>query len=129
MLPRRLPAHLVENARRLRHEATDADGLLWRMLRNRQFGGYKFRRQVPVGHYILDFLCIEARLAVELDGGQHAQMERELADQRRSAGLEERGIRIVRFWNDEVLRDPEGTAERLWVALPHDEPDPASAEG
>ena len=117
MIPHRLPAHLVDNARRLRAEATDAEGLLWLMLRDRRFGGFKFRRQAPVAPYILDFYCSQARAAVELDGGQHAQTAHVVADEARSAYLAKRGIRVVRFCNDEVLRNPEGVTERLWAAL------------
>src|SRR5436190_5254257 len=117
MIARRLPAHLVENARRLRREATDAEGLLWQMLRDRRFGGFKFRRQAQIPPYVLDFHRNQARLAVELDGGQHAETAQAFADEARSAFLAGRGIRVLRFWNDEVLRDPEGITERLWAAL------------
>jgi very-short-patch-repair endonuclease len=117
MIPSRLPEHLVENARRFRREATDAEDLLWEMLRDRRFGGFKFRRQVPVPPYVLDFYCVAARTAVELDGGQHAQIAHARADEARSALLAKRGIRVLRFWNDEVLRNPEAIAEALWAAL------------
>ena len=117
MIPRRLPVHLVDNARRLRREATDAEGLLWQRLRDRRFGGFKFRRQAPLPPYILDFYCSQARVAVELDGGQHAETAPALADEARSALLAKKGIRVLRFWNDEALRDPEGVTESLWAAL------------
>jgi very-short-patch-repair endonuclease len=117
MIPRRLPEHLVDNARRLRREATDAEGWLWQMLRNRRLGGFKFRRQVAVPPYILDFYCSQAQVAVELDGGQHAETANAIADDARSAFLAKRGIRVLRFWNDEVLRNPEEVTERLWAAL------------
>src|SRR5579883_540196 len=117
MLPRRLPAHLVDNARRLRRDATDAEAMLWQMLRDRRFGGFKFRRQAPLPPYVVDFYCIQARLAVELDGGQHAETPHTIADEARCATLAMRGVRVLRFWNDDVLRNPEVVAERLWAAL------------
>ena len=97
------------NARDLRRNLTDAERALWRHLRQRQVAGLKFRRQHPVGRYILDFVCLEARLVIELDGGQHA--ERQGEDQVRTAWLEARGYRVMRFWNTEVLGNPEGVWE------------------
>jgi very-short-patch-repair endonuclease len=104
-----------QNSRSLRQEMTDAEKTLWRHLRMRQMGGYKFRRQHPLGRYILDFVCLEANLVIEIDGGQHA--ERQNADACRSTWLEERGFRIVRFWNNEVLKDIENVKAAIWNAL------------
>ena len=104
---KQLPAALLERARALRREATDAERLLWSLLRNRQFLGLKFRRQHPLGGYILDFYCHEARLGVELDGGQHAEPEQAAYDAQRTRDLEGFGVRVVRFWNHEVLKEPE----------------------
>ena len=84
---------------------TDAERLLWQHLRNRQLGEYKFRRQRPIGPYIVDFVCLEKKLVIEVDGGQHAgQME---LDSKRSDYLKEKGYRVMRFWNNEVLKETE----------------------
>src|SRR5262245_47846670 len=95
-----------ERARTLRREMTEAETKLWRMLRSRQIEGYRFRRQVPLGRYIADFVCHEARLIVELDGGQHDPLSQQETD--RSRFLQSEGYRVIRFWNDEVLENPEG---------------------
>ncbi|MCV0397343.1 MAG: DUF559 domain-containing protein [Rhizobiaceae bacterium] len=89
-------------ARALRHEATEAEDRLWQELRGRRLDRLKFRRQVPVGPYIADFLCAEAMLIVEVDGSQHADSAH---DRARTRDLEARGFRVLRFWNDEVLRE------------------------
>ena len=92
---------LTNHARTLRRNMTDAERLLWRHLRNRRMFGYKFRRQVIMGPYIVDFACIEARLVVEADGGQH--VEQRGYDEKRSQWLKARGYRVLRFWNNEIL--------------------------
>ena len=92
---------LTNHARTLRRNMTDAERLLWRHLRNRRMLGYKFRRQVIMGPYIVDFACIEARLVVEADGGQH--VEQRGYDEKRSQWLKARGYRVLRFWNHEIL--------------------------
>jgi very-short-patch-repair endonuclease len=91
----------TKRARTLRRDSTDAERLLWRGLRNRTFAMHKFRRQHPIGHYFVDFVCVELALIIELDGGQHA--ERVAADEVRTAFLEARGFRVLRFWNNDVL--------------------------
>lgn len=93
---------------------TDAERKLWLALRDRRFGGLKFRRQVPVGPWIVDFLCKEARLIVEVDGGQHAESA---PDRRRDAWLAEEGYRVVRVWNNEVLGNLDGVLEHLSAAV------------
>jgi len=93
------------NARRLRREQTDAEHILWHHLRDRQMRGAKFRRQFPVGPYFADFCSVERRLIIELDGSQHAERSRE--DEIRSAFLKERGYRVLRFWNNQVLTELE----------------------
>ena len=98
-----------EVARRLRKNMTDAERVLWRELRAARLGGYRFRRQTPLGKYVVDFVCLEARLVVEVDGGQH--VERQEEDARRTAWLESQGFRVLRFWNNEVLGNLEGTKE------------------
>jgi very-short-patch-repair endonuclease len=101
-----------DRARRLRREQTEAEAKLWEALRGGRLEGWKWRRQVPVGPFIVDLLCVEAALAVEVDGGVHA--ERAAEDARRDAVLRGRGQRVLRFWNAEVC----GEFERVcWVIL------------
>ena len=114
---KRLPAELLERARALRREATDAERLLWSLLRNRQFLGLKFRRQHPLRGYVLDFYCHEAKLGIELDGGQHAEPEQAARDAQRTRDLEEHGIRVVRFWNHEVLKETRAVLEAIMSAV------------
>ena len=102
-------------ARQLRRNQTDAEKFLWSTLRNRQLNGYKFKRQVPVGIYIADFLCQEAMLIVELDGGQHA--EQQDYDQRRTHWLESQGFRVLRLWNNDVLLNIIGVSDALLEAV------------
>ena len=103
-----------EFAKQLRHELTDCEQLLWRHLRNRQLGGFKFRRQYPLSPYVLDFYCAELELAVELDGGQHFGDEALHRDAERSRYLGGRGVRVIRFSNREILAQmPEVLAEIL----------------
>jgi len=89
-----------DRARELRRNMTDAERALWRHLRRKQVAGRRFRRQQPIGEYIVDFACLEKKLVVEVDGGQHAEEERDAA---RTRWLEGRGYRVLRFWNTEVL--------------------------
>lgn len=92
---------LRRRARNLRNNATDAERCLWRVLRQRNLDGFRFRRQVPIEGYIVDFVCPQAKLVVELDGGQHA--ERTQHDAARTSRLESLGYRVIRYWNDDVL--------------------------
>ena len=101
------------HASSLRRDATDAERLLWGSLRNRQLLGYKFRFQATVEPFVADFLCVEARLIVEVDGSQHS----EDADAARTAALQARGYRILRFWNSEVLENLDGVLEAIAAAL------------
>jgi len=94
---------MTPKARRLRTNHTDAEKKLWRYLRNRQLVGYKFRRQHEIGTYIVDFVCIDRKLIFELDGGQH--LEQPDYDLGRTKFLEQKGYRVVRFWNNEVLSE------------------------
>lgn len=124
------PEQQTERARSLRNEQTDVEKRLWRELRNRQLDGFKFRRQHGVGPYIVDFVCIEAGLVVELDGGQHA--EQAGYDSRRSVFIEAAGYRVVRFWNNEMLENIEGVLERIraeLLASPSPHPSPQRGEG
>src|SRR5438552_2432962 len=90
-------------SKRLRRTQTDAERKLWMRLRDRQLNGLKFRRQQPIGRYIVDFFCPEHRLVIELDGGHHADQIQ--ADKRRTEFLTEAGYRVLRFWDHEVLND------------------------
>lgn len=103
----------------LRTNSTDAEQRLWHFLRNRQLGGYKFRRQHPFPPYVVDFVCLERRLIVELDGGQHAG---EVAfDAARTAQLEQSGYMVLRFWNHEALSNTEGVLTRILQQLAQQE--------
>jgi very-short-patch-repair endonuclease len=103
------------NARELRSKMTDAEQRLWYYLRAGRFEGWKFRRQVPLGPYVVDFLCEQARLIVEVDGGQHA--ERISRDSTRTDWLRARGYAVIRFWNNDVLANIEGVLATLSPAL------------
>ena len=105
----------VSNARRPRQDQTEAERLLWSRLRDRGLDGRKFRRQSPIGTYVVDFECREKGVVVELDGGQHA--ERIDADGARTAWLETQGYRVVRFWNHDVLGNIDGVLEAIRMAL------------
>ncbi|HEY0504503.1 MAG TPA: DUF559 domain-containing protein [Lysobacter sp.] len=104
-----------KNAKRLRHCATDAELKLWRHLKGRQLAGHKFRRQFPIAGYVADFACVEAKLVVELDGGQH--LDATAYDERRSCRMETNGYRVVRFWNDDVLSRTELVLEEILRCL------------
>ena len=103
-----------QNARRLRRDSTDTERPLWAVRRDRRLAGYRFRRQHPIGKFIVDFACTKHRLIVEADGAQHADSK---ADQRRTALLEGEGWRVVRFWDNEVLPNTEGVIEVILQAL------------
>jgi len=96
----------TKTARKLRAAQTDAETRLWFYLRGRRFAGHKFRRQYPVGPYIVDFICLQQSLVIEVDGGQHAERIHE--DAKRTAYLESQGLRVLRFWNNDVLGNMEG---------------------
>lgn len=101
-------------ARRLRRDSTDAERALWFHLRDRRLVNLKFRRQHAIGRYTVDFACIECRLVVELDGGQHLEARR--YDDARTASLEERGWRVLRFWDRDVLLQPTAVPEAILAA-------------
>jgi very-short-patch-repair endonuclease len=101
--------------RTLRRNMTDAERKLWSILRGRQIDGLKFRRQHPFENYILDFVCLEEKLVVEVDGGQH--QNRLTEDSIRSKALEQAGFRVLRFWNHEVLLELEAVAEKILQAV------------
>ena len=89
--------------------------MLWNILRRRQVSGYKFRRQAPIGPYIVDFLCLEIRLVIEVDGGQHSEQAN--YDARRTAWLESEGFKVIRFWNNEVLEETDSVRDAIWMAV------------
>jgi very-short-patch-repair endonuclease len=117
----RVPPNTKTFSRQLRSEMTVAETHLWQHLRTRQICGKKFRRQHPVGKYILDFACIEAKLAIEVDGGQHNELQN--YDNQRTAWLEVLGWKVLRFWNNEVLQNIEGVLEEILNALTVDKSD------
>ncbi|MER8706892.1 endonuclease domain-containing protein [Mesorhizobium sp. M1088] len=104
-------------ARSMRREPTEAEDRLWHELRGRKLDSIKFRRQVPVGRFIADFVCAEGRLIVEIDGSQHADSG---YDRERNAELKARGFRVLRFWNDDVLRDLNAVCDTI-IAYVRDE--------
>lgn len=130
--------HLTQNrARSLRNHATDTERHLWRYLRGHQLGGHRFRRQVPIGNYIADFACLEAKLIIELDGGQH-QKQAEY-DARRDSQMEAQGFRVLRFWDNQVFQETQAVLEVILRALeertapqlacPHPSLPPQAGEG
>ena len=108
------PGQKRQFARHLRRSMTDAEHRLWFHLRNRALLGFKFRRQMPIGPYIADFACIERRLVVEVDGGQHGGYA---ADAVRTVGLQAQGYRVLRFWNNDVLLQTPAVLEQILAAL------------
>jgi len=116
---------LRRNARYLRKNSTEAEVRLWSLLRRRQLGGLKFRRQAVIGPFIADFACFTPRLIVELDGSQHAGSD---YDARRDAWLAAQGYRVLRFWNEQVIRNRDGVARAILSAAGTDElGDPTSS--
>jgi very-short-patch-repair endonuclease len=124
----------LKHAKSLRRQLTDAEKKLWRMLCSRQLGGAKFRRQQPIGPFIADFVCHDAALIVEADGGQHAESAR---DEHRTQFLNTAGYRVLRLWNHDILMNPEGVFLTIADALgtPHpaqaapESPSPSRGEG
>jgi very-short-patch-repair endonuclease len=105
----------IERGRKLRGTMTDAEVRVWVRLRGEQIDGHRFRRQVAMAPYIVDFVCMKARLVVEVDGGHHA--ETAARDACRTAWLESRGFKVLRFWNTDVLRNTAGVLESVRAAL------------
>ncbi len=115
---------LVPAARVLRREMTTPERILWRALRDRALAGAKFRRQLPLGPYVLDFAVLEQRLAIEIDGDTHAEPAHAAGDTQRTAWLVERGWRVLRFTNREVTENREGVLVVIGSALEHPHPCP-----
>ena len=111
---RRVPDRNREFARSMRSDATKAENVLWQAIRNKQLEGFRFKRQVPLENYIVDFVCFEARLIIEVDGSQHIENERDVA---RDEKLSAAGFRILRFWNDEIVRNIDGACRQILMEL------------
>ncbi|MBW8745231.1 MAG: endonuclease domain-containing protein [Sphingomonas sp.] len=107
----------------MRRSGTDAERLIWNALRSRRLGGFKFRRQTWIGAYRADFVCIEARLIVELDGSQHSDAVK--YDMQRDASLAEAGYRTLRFWNNDVTGNLDGVLEIILRACAERLPSPS----
>ena len=105
----------TKRARELRSSLTDAEQRLWHILKRRQIAGVKFRRQQPIGPFIVDFVCFDPRVVVEVDGGQHAEQLRE--DQTRTRWLEAQGYRVLRFWNNDVLANSEAVGQAIFYVV------------
>ena len=118
---------MLEKAKALRSNQTDAEQRLWYHLRAHRFMDLKFKRQKPIGRYIVDFVCRERCLIVELDGGQHADTL--LKDQRRDAWLRGQGYTVLRFWNNDVMQQLENVLEQIRLAALSPTPSPASGRG
>ena len=106
---------LITCARQLRRQATIAEQMLWTNLRGRRLDGYKFRRQMVIEPYIVDFVCLEEKLIVEADGGQHSEQQK--YDTVRTARLESMGYRVMRFWNHEILAEHDSVLEQILSVL------------
>ena len=125
---RKRRSDLQRRARQMRREPTEAEARFWHYAKNRGIAGLKFRRQVAVGPYIADFLCTEERVIVEIDGGQHGE-ERDAA---RDVWLRREGFRVLRFWNNDVLKDMSAVGETILAELavpPHPALSPGGGEG
>ena len=125
---------LLDNAKTLRRNLTDAEQKLWYYLRAHRFMGRKFKRQKPLSRYVVDFICLEEKLIIELDGGQHA--ENLEYDHERDSWLRRQGYTVLRFWNNELMNETEGVLERIRLALSNDvtssgtlSPDPSPVNG
>ena len=122
----RRKARLSKHARSMRTAPTDAEHRLWQILRAHRFANFKFRRQEPIDHYIVDFVCYARRLIIEVDGGQHAGS---ITDARRDLHLTAQGFRVLRIWNDQIFNNEDGVWEAILSALSTPSPQPLSREG
>ena len=110
------PKDWLSRSRELRRNSSDAENTLWKQLRGCRLKGYKFRRQVVIEPYIVDFVCLEAQLIIEADGGQH--IEQKVYDAERTAMLETRGYRVMRFWNHDILNQTQIVLGQIVAELP-----------
>jgi very-short-patch-repair endonuclease len=106
---------ITQSARRLRQYMSGAERRLWYLLRRKQLDGFRFRRQQPIGHYIIDFICLKERLVIELDGASHVETQGH--DEVRTAWLQAKGFHVLRFWNNDVLGNQEAVIEKILEAL------------
>ncbi len=106
-----------ERARALRRDMTDSEWRIWSELRKRQIGGHRFRRQHPIGNFILDFVCLDRRLVVEVDGGHHSEPEQLVRDRARDHWLASQGYKVVRVDNQEVFDNLDGVLQTIWAEL------------
>jgi adenine-specific DNA-methyltransferase len=102
-----------EFARKLRRDQTDVERKLWYALRDRRFHDFNFRRQQPIGPYVVDFICFRKNLVIELDGSQHGEDDARRKDERRTAYLNGRGYRVIRFWNHEINQNLDGVFDTI----------------
>jgi very-short-patch-repair endonuclease len=109
----------------MRREQTPAEHRLWQILRAKRLAGFKFKRQLPIDGYIVDFACLKQRLIIEADGGQHAESPRDTV---RDAYLEAQGFRILRFWNNDIFNNEEGVLTAVLMALETPLPNPSPAK-
>ncbi|MBS0275268.1 MAG: DUF559 domain-containing protein [Proteobacteria bacterium] len=107
----------LDAARSLRENSTKCERQLWSMLRRKQMAMLRFRRQHPIGPYIVDFFCPAMNLVVELDGAQHSEHEAIVYDEARTRWLEAQGYKVLRFWNWDFKENPDGTLDRIWHAI------------
>lgn len=107
----------VSLAKALRRNQTEAERILWSKLRNMQLGEVKFRRQQPIGNYVVDFVSFDKKLVIEIDGGQHNEAQTREKDEQRTLWLEGEGFHVVRFWNNDVLLNLEGVLSRILEVL------------
>jgi very-short-patch-repair endonuclease len=119
--------------RALRKRQSDAEEKLWFNLRNRHLVGFKFRRQHRIGHYVVDLVCLEKKIVIEVDGGQHNESPTNIQDKQRTLWLEKEGYKVIRFWNNDVLTNTEGVLETVIKLLndehPHPDPLPSRERG
>jgi very-short-patch-repair endonuclease len=107
----------LNQAKMLRKNMTEQEKVLWNILRNNQFYGLKFRRQVPIGNYVADFVCEIQNLIIELDGGQHNEIENIEKDKQKTVFLESKGYKVLRFWNNEVDNNLDGVCEVIYRTI------------
>jgi very-short-patch-repair endonuclease len=117
---------LRDRAKVMRSDATEAEHRMWQILRGKRLAGYKFKRQLPVDHFIVDFVCLSRRLIIEVDGGQHSDSP---GDGRRDGYLRAQGFRILRFWNNDMFNNEEGVLTSILNALESPLPNPPPATG
>ena len=117
---------ILSHAKLMRQAPTDAEQRIWSLLRAKRLNGWKFRRQQPIGRFIVDFICYEARLVVEVDGSQHAESAR---DEMRDKWLFSQGFRVLRFWNKDVLENEDGVVMAILAALDPPLPNPSPTRG